>query len=59
MDAGVGTAGADCLYGLVGNQRECFFDALLYAKAGLLALPTVIGGAVVFDTECDANLRTC
>jgi hypothetical protein len=54
---GVGAAGTDHFYGFIGDNRQRLFQALLYTDTGLLPLPAVVPGAVVFDAERDANVR--
>jgi len=57
MYSGIGASGTDDFRGFVGYDRQRLLEALLYTKAGLLALPAVITRAVVFDAERDANVR--
>jgi hypothetical protein len=57
MNSGIGASRTDDFDGLIGDNRQRLLEALLDAKAGLLALPAVITRAVVFDAERDANVR--
>jgi hypothetical protein len=57
VDTGIGAAGTDNLYCLVGYRRQRLFHSLLYAQPRPLALPAVIGGAVVLYTERDTDGR--
>ncbi len=59
MHSGIGAARTKNLHGLVGDPGERFFETLLYAETGLLALPAVVRGSVVFDAERDANSSAC
>ena len=54
---GVGATGTNHFYGFIGNNRQRLFQTLLHTDTGLLALPPVVPGAVVFDAERDANVR--
>ena len=56
VNARVGAAGAGHLNGMIGDQFEGFFEALLHAETGLLALPTVVRGTVVLNAERDAHV---
>ncbi len=47
------------LYRFVRNQRQHFLETLLYPKAGLLTLPAIVPGPVIFDAERDANVGAC
>ncbi len=47
--------GAGHSHGSISDQCKGFFDELLYAQTGCLALPAVIRGAVVLNAERDAN----
>ena len=53
----IGATGTGHLDRMVGNQGEGFFNALLYAQAGFLALPTVVRRTVVLNAECDAHAK--
>lgn len=55
MNAGVGAAGAYDLNRPVGNGFKRLLQALLNAETGLLTLPAVVIGPVVFDAERDSN----
>ena len=57
MYPGVCTAGTHHFYGFIGDDRQRLFQTLLYTDTGLLPLPAVVPGAVVFDAERDANVR--
>ena len=58
MNTCVGAAGANHFDRFVRNQRKCLFHPLLHTETGLLPLPAIITGAVVFDAQCDANVWT-
>jgi len=49
VHTGVSAARANDFDRLIRDQRERFLEALLHADAGLLTLPAVVPGAVVFD----------
>ena len=55
MNTRVRTAGASHSHGGISDRCQGFFDELLYAQAGFLALPAVIRRAVVLNAERDAN----
>jgi hypothetical protein len=52
---GVGAACTDDFDRLIRNQQKRFLEALLHTDTGLLTLPAVVPGAVVFDAERDSN----
>lgn len=51
---GIGTAGTDNVNWLIGYPGKCCLDTLLHTDATLLALPSVVRRAVVFDAERNA-----
>jgi hypothetical protein len=55
MHAGVGAAGADGGEGDGGEALEGGFEVVLHGAAGRLALPAVVGLAVVADAEGDPH----
>lgn len=42
----------------IGDDRQRFFQTLLYAETCLLPLPAVVGGPVVLNAERDPNLKS-
>ena len=59
MHSGVRAARTNDLHRFIRHDREGFFETLLYAETGLLTLPAVVSGSVVFDAERDANSSPC
>lgn len=55
--SGIGTSRTDDVDRLIGDYFQRLLEALLYAEAGLLALPAVISRPVVFDAERYTNAR--
>ena len=59
MYARISATCTDHLYGFIRNQRQRFLERLLHPETGLLPLPAIVPGPVIFDAERDANVRTC
>ena len=57
MHTGVSASGARDFDRPVGDDSQCFLNQRLHAHAGALSLPAIVGGAVVFNAECDAHGR--
>ena len=57
VHAGVRTPGTNGCDRLVGNDAQSLFDALLNATPVLLALPAIVGGTVVFDSDGKSHVR--
>ena len=55
VDAGIGSTGTGCLDRFVCYLRQCVFNNGLDADTLTLALPAVIGCAVILDAECDTK----
>ena len=55
MHAGIGSSGTGYLDRLVRHLRQRVFDKGLDADTVTLALPAIIGCAVVLDTECNTK----
>ena len=55
MHTRIRAPGAGDLHGLVRDLGQRLFDPLLHAKTGALALPAVITGTVVFDSDGDTH----
>lgn len=57
MHAGVGAPGTGGCDGLVGNNAQRLFDALLNATPVVLTLPAIVSGTVVFNADGDSHIR--
>lgn len=57
VHAGIGSPGTDRFDRLVRNLRQSVFNHALYTDAVTLALPAVVGRAVILDTE--GNAKDC
>ena len=55
MNPGIRAACTDDADRLIRNAAERLLDTLLHTDTALLALPSVVCRAVVFDAERDAN----
>ena len=56
MYARIGPTSARHLDSVVGYFKQGFFEALLHAETDLLALPAVVRGPVVLNTERNAQV---
>jgi len=59
VHASIGAPCADHLNRFICDQRQRFLETLLHAQAGLLTLPAIVPGPVVFDAERDADIGPC
>ena len=55
VHAGIGSTGTGCLDRLICHLRQRVFNNGLDADTITLALPAIVGCAVVLDTECNAK----
>jgi len=57
VNAGIRPPGTNHLEFVIRNRRQRLLEALLHADAGFLALPAVVRGTVVLDTDRESHAR--